>query len=635
MLAQFAPLLLSHLMSDAVPLEITQHGELLALAWEAVAPEELQARSGDLQVTVTYHYDPAFAALRWKIMLGNVGSQPLDDLKVTPLLIRLRLDPARDQPRVRHLSGSYHYDGVYPPRAFRVHEERIMTHEHCKPITLTSTKVVAGSNHMLNIAGSAGEHVPILQLVVGQGTAKAGFYVGFEWSAAWYLTARWARNAFEGEPPPDFVVEGNVGLGTLRLEPGEILHLPPIHLIFAEGGKWDDFDNAVKRWLRRSLVPKPPTGVTLPPVSYDHWFGIHQYFDVDDLKRQAARAAKLGCEYFCLDASWYRIEKSWADGIGNWYTPDPRKFPNGVEELSAHVRALGMGFGIWHQIEFARPDTDMQRRYPHLYDQGHLRLDLAEAREVALDVLRYWVQTWRVSWFRWESTGIENWAYEADPSGKLALHYNEGLYEVLDRLRTEFPALYIEGCQGGATKLDLGMGARTHGTWLSDHTANADVCRYMQTGAQRFWIPQMLNSAVLAHRGSGDRAATDHDLLSRMAGTFSFNGDIAGWSESATALAQRYVKVYKLIRRLLNEPVSFPLPQPRSDADWDVIVYGNEASAGRLLFAYRMEGADSAEISLPSGNWTQLLGTDLAQFHQQDDRVVLHLPPNSSALWAS
>ena len=134
-----------------------------------------------LHVTIAVEPRPAHRALRWTVRLENRGPVPLGGLEIMPLRLRFALDVDRDRPRVRHLSGSYHYDGVYPPRAFRLHEERFMTHDHCKPVRLESSTL-----------GTAGEHVPVLQFAVGTpGRSLSGLYVGFEWNARWHLQAGW------------------------------------------------------------------------------------------------------------------------------------------------------------------------------------------------------------------------------------------------------------------------------------------------------------------------------------------------------------------------------------------------------------------------------------------------------------
>lgn len=626
LVSRAAPRLLAETLRRLPPIAVTSGGDILSLPFERTEMGHYEARAGNLHVTLHCDYLPDYRALRWTTTLSNTGDTPLTNLGVLPLLLRLDADPALYSPRVRHLGGSYHYDGVYPPRAFRESEEVFITHDHCKPARIES-----------GAYGSAFQDVPLLQFAVGRQGILAGFTVGFEWSGRWFLEAAWERNSFEGEARPDLLVRGNVGMETFRLEPGESVTLPRIHLVFAQTQDWDGLSNAFRRYVTESLAPSLQGDPPLPPVSYDHWFGIHQNFDVKDMMRQAERAAEIGCEYFCLDAAWYQC-KHWTDGPGNWFTPDPMKFPNGVEELSAHVRSLGMTFGLWHMLENAVEGTEFRTRRPDLFlyegKPSGLRLDLPEGRAFVLERLRYWCENWKVRWMRWESLAPD-WTYQHDPTGKLALAYVRGYYEIIDTLRSEVPDLYIEGCQGGGMRFDLGMVARTHGTWLSDHTAHPDVCRFCQTGALRFWPPQYLNSAVRVHRNTGDKESFAHNFLSRMVGTMSFNGDIAQWSEAAAKLAKQHVQVYKQIRFLLAQPVFFPLPQPRSPRDWDAVLYGDGSGAGQLLYAFRMEGPERLSIPMPQGQgeWKRLLGSETAQIEAGNGGVRLSLESNSSALW--
>jgi alpha-galactosidase len=621
LLSTYAPKGLAGVLVARAPLSISLGGHGVDLDLEPTKAGMLQGVKDGLSVQVEYEYLPEVRVIRWTTKIKNTTSRVVKDLEVTPLTIPMAIVPDRDHPRVRHLTGSFHYDAAYPPRAFRVHEERIMTHDHAKPIRIAS-------GH----GASAYDDSPELQFAVGPYGGLAGFYVAFEWSSRWFLEATWARNSFTGESRPEFMVQGNVGLTKLSLSPGEELVLPRVHLGFWEGNDWSSADLAMRRYVRDVIGARLNGKIPTPPVSYDHWFGIHQYFDVNDLKRQADKAAELGVEYFCLDAAWYPVKENFADGLGNWY-PDPKKFPNGVEELSAHVRKLGMGFGIWQMIELATPGTAAPKNNPKIYYKGaHLRMDLQEGQEFALNTLRKWIRDWNVTWMRWEFSDPESWIYEIDPSGKTALAYMKGLYRVVDTIRSENPNLYIEGCQGGGTRMDWGFAVRTHGAWLNDHTNNPDVVRFMQTGASRFWPAHFLNMAVRAHRKSGDSEVFPHNLISRMVGTLSFNGDVAQWSPDATKIAAQYVTAYKNFRGLLDGPVEFPLGQPRSDREWDVVLVG-EPGQRRLLFAFRLEGDEAVTVKAPSTNWKQILGTATAKLEPGQESVTLRLERNSSAVW--
>ncbi len=638
MFHKFVPEKLGKHLMNIAPLRIVADGAEVPLEEWRQNAGVMECVSGNLRVELAIEPVSELKAVRWNVAVCNTGAIPMENIEITPLFLRLDIDPQQDSPRVRHLSGSYHYDGTYPPRAFRLSEERIMTHDHCKCVSIASG------------AASAFDHVPVMQFLMGPYGDMYGLFVGFEWSSRWEIQAGWESDSFFGQPRPGFIIKGNIGLGALRLEPGERLELPRIHMGFYEGADIGGIDNALRRYVREGIACKLQGQIPTPPVYYDHWFGLHQHFDVVELKKQAEVAAELGCEYFVLDAAWYKMYDCFIDGIGNWFEPDPDKFPNGVEELSEHVRALGMKFGIWHMIETAYPGTQAILRHPELYDTAsspmsqdplpesatslrRLRLDKPEAREFALTLLRKWITNWKVNFIRWECSDPQEWALNHDPSGKLNLAYMKGFYQVIDTIRSEFPEVYNEDCEGGGTRLDWGMAARMHGNWLSDHTGHPDVSRFFQMGASRFWPAHFLTSAVRAHRGSGDSEATSHNMLSRMVGGFGFNGDIAQWSAEARARAKHHIEVYKGIRHLLAQPIFFPLPQPRSDRDWDIVIFGDETANEQLLYAFRLEGPESITLPASSSGWTKLLGGGNAQISSENGTMTVRVDKGSSAIW--
>ena len=140
----------------------------------------------------------------------------------------------------------------------------------------------------------------------------------------------------------------------LQLDAGESLPLPPAHLGFFAGDS-DAGTNALRRHLYKHVCPAYGGKPTLPKGSYDHWFGLENLNSVEMKMRLADRAAELGCEVFSHDAAWFAGD--FPHGVGNWDTVDPEKSRDGLEPLADYVRSLGMGFGLWFEIERAEPGT--------------------------------------------------------------------------------------------------------------------------------------------------------------------------------------------------------------------------------------------------------------------------------------
>ena len=96
---------------------------------------------------------------------------------------------------------------------------------------------------------------------------------------------------------------------------------------------------------------------------------------------------------------------------------------------------------------------------------------------------------------------------------------------MLDTLVARYPDLVIETCAGGGRRVDLGMLRRAQAAWFSDHTVDRHICRAMQLGFARLLPSHLANSAVPVNRNEGDGNVSDRDVLSRMAGALSFDGD--------------------------------------------------------------------------------------------------------------
>jgi len=595
-----APPALAEAMRPGLPVAVTFEGQSLAFA--PVRPGVLEASVRDLTVQVHYGIESEHGAVWYEVVMINKGAAPVRGIQIEPFTARFVVDPPRIIPRVRYLSGSQHYDATYPSRAFELVERANMTNDHSKPI------VIEG--------GYASRYVPMMQLGLQHGSTMSGLMVTFEWGPRWSLSAGYVKTHYTGGPTSDFELRAKLDLGDYAVRAGQTLRAPKIHVVYFEGERWTPLDNAGRRYIHDRLAWSKPPLARVSKVTYDHWFGIHSNFDMDDMMRQAKRAAELGCEYFCLDAGWYGKGAFGASGKGKWNEPDPVKFPGGVadvQRLSKFCRDNGMGFGLWAYLITKNGG-------------GETPFDLAtdEGVQGAVNQLSQWIETYDMTWFRFEMSGTGD------------LQYMNGYNRVLEEITRKYPDLHIECCSGGGQRFYPAMIRWCTSTWLSDHTADADVCRFNQAGALRFWPAHFLNLAVRVHRDSGDREATAYNFISRTVGAPSFNGDIAQWSDEATARMRRLVDAFKSVRHLQNQPVSFPLPQPRGLEDWDVICFGDGSGDGQLLYAFNIEGPADREVIVPSapGEWGLVMASnDKVRIAGEGGQVRLHVPRRSCAVW--
>ncbi|MGJ3263994.1 MAG: alpha-galactosidase [Salinarimonas sp.] len=252
--------------------------------------------------------------------------------------------------------------------------------------------------------------------------------------------------------------------------------------------------DAFHRHLRARVV-RFPDPARPRPVHYNSWEAVYFRHDIEELKDIACRAAALGAERFVLDDGWFEGRDDDTTSLGDW-TVDPRKYPDGLHPLVAHVRALGMRFGLWVEPEMASPNSDLARAHPGWIlgpaDQRRARnqlvLDLSrdDVREHLFARLDALLVAYDIDYLKWD----HNRALPG-PDHTQA----EGFAALVARLRAAHPSVEIESCASGGGRLDWGALALTQRVWLSDSNDALERLR-IQHEALPFLIPEVTGSHV-------------------------------------------------------------------------------------------------------------------------------------------
>lgn len=503
--------------------------------------------------------------------LQNDGPKPCSEIKVMDPLHLVFRNPS-DRWRHIHANGGT-AEPCYPPMAYRTYE------------TTQVQKLLRIESHPGGRSSSL--HLPFLISLATREENSEGLFCGMEWSGTWHMT--FAK--VDGERS-----SLNVGVkgSSLELDPGEVLELPKIHLGFFKGGP-DAGTNALRKYLYEHVCPVYQGKPLRPRVSYDHWFGIGNKLNFDEMKRQAARAADLGVEVFVVDAAWFPGD--FPEGVGNWNESDRAKFPNGLEPLAEYVRGLKMDFGLWFEIERAHEGTQALIEHPEYFiprpagsktrNSAHLNLARKDAQDWAIQTIGGWIERLDLRWSRWDYN-IEPQPYwdSVDPTGKIQFDSMAGLYRVLDTLMSEHPKWMVEGCASGGRRMDIGTMKRAHTFWFSDHSSVPSICRYMQARANRFLPGHLLNSSVAVGWRNGDDGFDDVSVLSRMLGKLAFDGDIASWSPAISERMAGWVQEFKAIRHLLVQDFYQLLPTPATAHDWDAVQFVSWSRNEAVVFVF-------------------------------------------------
>ena len=304
--------------------------------------------------------------------------------------------------------------------------------------------------------------------------------VGFgEWHGeVWGVHVAWSGNhTMYAECLPDGrrYVQGGELLhpGECCLEPGETYAAPTLMSVYSSHGL-TTASLAFHRQARSFAVhPRTPR-----PVLLNTWEAVYFDHDTAQLTDLASAAAAVGIERFVLDDGWFGSRRDTTSGLGDW-TVARDVYPDGLQPLIAHVRSLGMDFGIWVEPEMMNPDSDVFRAHPEWalvtdgYEAVHGRnqvvVDLArpDAFGYVLDALDSLLRDHDVAYVKWDmnrrhvqGSGLSGAAGSSSQT--------RAVYRLIDALRDRHPSVEIESCAGGGGRIDLEMLRHVERVWTSD-----------------------------------------------------------------------------------------------------------------------------------------------------------------------
>ncbi|MFT7840310.1 alpha-galactosidase [Saccharothrix sp. BKS2] len=418
------------------------------------------------------------------------------------------------------------------------------------------------------------------------------------WSGNWSIVLETERNdalhVVAGPHPFD---------STWHLDPGEDFRTPPLVCGYTDEGL-DGAARLLHRHQRDHVLPARHRG-TPPPVHYNTWLSTS--FDVrfDHQVALAGRAAELGVELFVVDDGWFTGRDDDRAGLGDWVV-DPAKFPDGLAPLVAEVHRLGMGFGIWLEPEMVNPDSDLFRAHPdrvlHLPDREptpsrhQLVLNFAreDVREDVFARVRRLLAEQPIDFVKWDHNRPYTevgWPQAPEHRRReVWVRHVRGVYEVIGRLRAEFPDLMIETCAGGGGRVDLGILGLADLAQVSDNTDPADRLR-VQYGFTRAYAPRAMVGWVTdaPEATTGRTTPLEFRFHVAMQGVLGISGDVLGWDEDERARARELIAEYKRLRPTLQDGDQHWLVPP-SDTGPCAVQYVSRDRRETVLFLYQVRG---------------------------------------------
>lgn len=266
-----------------------------------------------------------------------------------------------------------------------------------------------------------------------------------------------------------------------KLEPEESFQTPEAVMVYTDHGlnsMSQTFHKLYQKRLARGYWRDRPR-----PVLNNNWEATYFNFTEDRLVEIASKAKECGVELFVLDDGWFGERSDDHAGLGDW-TANPKRLPNGITGLAQRIEDLGMKFGLWFEPEMVNKDSCLYRNHPdwiletpgrhasHGRNQYVLDFSRKEVVDCIHEMMAKILREAKVSYIKWDMnrsiTECYSRALPADRQGEVFHRYILGVYDLYERLTSEFPQVLFESCASGGGRFDPGMLYYAPQAWASD-----------------------------------------------------------------------------------------------------------------------------------------------------------------------
>ena len=278
-----------------------------------------------------------------------------------------------------------------------------------------------------------------------------------------------------------------------HLEPGEQFQTPEVIMTFSANGL-AKMSNTFHDFMRTNLIRGKWRDIRRP-ILINNWEATYFDFDTDKLIAIAKEASEAGIEMLVMDDGWFGHRNDDRSSLGDWEVNE-NKIKGGLKHLVEEVNKLGLKFGIWFEPEMISPDSELYKAHPDwcLHIDGRKRntarsqlvLDFSreDVRDCIYGKMKAILQSANIEYVKWDMnrqmTEVGNELLPSERQQELWHRYILGVYDMQERLITDFPDLLLENCAGGGARFDAGMLYYSPQIWTSDNTDAIERLRIQQ-----------------------------------------------------------------------------------------------------------------------------------------------------------
>ena len=380
-----------------------------------------------------------------------------------------------------------------------------------------------------------------------------------------------------------------------ELKKGEVFTTPEFIFTLSYNGTSQGSRN-LHNWARNySLKDGKGSRMTL----LNNWENTGFNFNQEILANLMKEAKHLGVDMFLLDDGWFANKYPRKDdkaGLGDWEVTHS-KLPGGVPALVKAAKEAGVKFGIWIEPEMVNPKSELFEKHPDwaihdenrkvYYYRNQLVLDLSnpEVQDYVYGVVdQLMKENPEIAFFKWDCnspiTNIYS-PYLKDKQGNLYIDHVRGVYNVMRRVKENYPNVPMMLCSGGGARCDYEALKYFTEFWCSDNTDPVERV-YIQWGFSQFFPAKAMCAHVTSwNKNTSVKFRTDVASMCKLG----FDIGLKDMSADELEYCQDAVANWKRLQPAIMDGEQYRLVSPYK-SNHMAVNYVSQDKGKAVLFAY-------------------------------------------------
>lgn len=372
-----------------------------------------------------------------------------------------------------------------------------------------------------------------------------------------------------------------------KLDAGESFQAPEAVIVYSKDGL-----NGMSQTYHRLYQKRLARGVWRDrprPILINNWEATYFNFNTEKLIDIAKEASKLGIEMLVMDDGWFGHRDSDNSSLGDWFVYE-KKIDGGLKHLVDEVNKLGMKFGIWFEPEMISPDSELYKAHPDWAiqikgrpmsmsrEQYVLDYSNKEVRDYIYGLMKKVLDSANIEYIKWDMnrqlTEVGSTYLPANRQRELWHRYVLGVYDVMNRLTTDYPHLLLENCSGGGARFDAGMLYFSPQIWCSDDTDAIERLK-IQHGTSMCYPASAMGAHVSDcpnHTvGRTTPFATRGDVA--MVGTFGYELDVTRIPQEDRDAIPGQIAEFNKYNHIIRTGDQYRIGNMFRDTTWDAWIF--------------------------------------------------------------